>query len=140
MTFTTIVDAGPLVAFLNQADTHHEWAATQFSRLKPPFLTCEAVLSEVCFVLRSRGADAALALDMVGRGALSLRFSLADEIEPVRRLMRRYADMGASLADICLVRMSDLHSNCKVLTIDSDFLIYRRDGRRTIPLIAPFAA
>lgn len=67
-------------------------------------------------------------------------FSLAAEIEPVNRLMRRYANIGASLADVCLVRMSELHSNCKVLTLDRDFLIYRRDGRRTIPLIAPFDA
>lgn len=138
MTFTTIVDAGPLTAFLNRADTHHEWAATQFGLLKPPFLTCEPVLSEVCFVLKARGADAALALDLVDRGLLRVQFSLADEIRHVRRLMHRYADMGASLADICLVRMSELHSNCRVFTIDSDFLIYRRDGRRVIPLIAPF--
>jgi predicted nucleic acid-binding protein len=133
-----IVDAGPLVAFFNQTDTHHDWALEQFKRLKQPLLTCEAVLSEVCFLVKSRGGDATLPLEAVSRGALSLRFSLVEEIEPVRRLMRRYADIGASLADVCLVRMSELHANCKVFTTDSDFLIYRRDGRRTIPLIAPF--
>ena len=140
MTPTTIVDAGPLVAFFNQTDAHHDWASTQLKRLKGPLLTCDAVLSEVCFGLKSRGGDPGLLLEAVSRGALRPQFSLADEIEPVRRLMKRYADIGASLADICLVRMSELHTNCKVFTVDSDFRIYRRDGRRAIPLIAPFDA
>jgi predicted nucleic acid-binding protein len=136
----TIVDAGPLVAFFNRSDGHHDWAAAQFGSLKPPLLTCEAVLSEACFLLRAGGIDPALVLDAVARGAVRPDFSLAAETEPVRRLLRRYADLGASLADICLVRMSEIHSNCRVLTLDSDFLVYRREGRRAIPLIAPFAA
>jgi len=140
VTFTTIVDAGPLVALLNQNDTHHEWAVAQFGRLKAPLLTCEAAVSEASFLLKSRGADAAFVLDLMDRGVFRIGFSLGEELEPVRRLMRRYADVGASLADICLVRMSELHPKCKVLTTDRDFLIYRRDGRRIIPLIAPFDA
>ncbi len=134
----TIVDAGPLVAFFNQSDTHHNWAVAQFARLKPPLLTCEAVLSETCFLLISRELNPTLPLDFVARGAMRVEFSLAAEIEPVRRLMRRYRDTGVSFADACLVRMSEIYPDCTVLTIDRDFLIYRRDGRRTIPLLAPF--
>lgn len=97
-------------------------------------------MTEACFLLRSGRIDPAVALDAVRRGAIKLGFSLLDEIEPVSRLMRRYANVGASLADVCLVRMSELYSDCEVLTLDRDFLIYRRDGRRVIPLIAPFEA
>jgi predicted nucleic acid-binding protein len=136
----TILDTGPLVAFLNPADNHHEWAAAQLRRLKPPLLTCEIVLGEACFVLQARGRDPSAVLDMVARGAVKVEFSLTSDVEAVRRLLRRYADMGASLADVCLVRMSEIYSNCQVLTLDRDFLIYRRDGRRVIPLIAPFEA
>lgn len=109
----------------------------QFARLRPPLLTCDAVLSEACFLLRGAGV-AALPLEAVARGAILPDFSISAEIESIRRLMKRYEDIGVSLADACLVRMSELHTNCKLLTIDRDFLIYRRDGRRTIPLIAPF--
>jgi predicted nucleic acid-binding protein len=140
VTAHTLVDTGPLVAWFNRAERHHDWAVTQFRRLKPPLLTCEAVLTEVCFLLRSGRIDPAVALEAVRRGAIRLGFSLLDEIEPVSRLMRRYANVGASLADVCLVRMSELYSDCEVLTLDRDFLIYRRDGRRVIPLIAPFEA
>ena len=138
MTLRTIVDTGPLVAFFNKADSHHDWAVEQFARLTPPLLTCEPVLSEVCFLLAAGGLSPVLALDTITRGALRLEFSLSTEIEAVRRLMVRYRDIGASLADICLVRMSEIHARCEVMTIDRDFLVYRRDGRRTIPLIAPF--
>ena len=135
----TIVDAGPLVAFLNAADSHHLWASEQLTRLPSPLLTCEAVLTETCFLLASRGGDPIDAFQLVARGALRLEFSLATELEPVRQLMHRYAVAGVSLADACLVRMSEIHGECRILTLDRDFLIYRRHGRRTIPLIAPFA-
>lgn len=136
----TIVDAGPLVALFRSTDNQHDWAAAHFKRLKAPLLTCEAVLSETCFLLRSGGIDPAIVLDAIDRGIVQLDFSLAIEIESVSRLMRRYANIGASLADACLVRMSEIHSDCQVMTIDRDFLIYRRNGRRVIPLIAPFDA
>jgi predicted nucleic acid-binding protein len=123
---------------LNEAESHHLWAAEQFTHLPPPLLTCEAVLTEACFLVARRGGDPADVFQLVARGAVRLEFSLAAELEPVRQLMHRYADAGVSLADACLVRMSELLEPCQVLTLDRDFLIYRRHGRRTIPLIAPF--
>jgi predicted nucleic acid-binding protein len=136
----TLVDTGPLVAWFSRAERYHEWAVAQFRRLKPPLLTCEAVLTETCFLLRTGRIDPAVALDAVRRGAIKLDFSLHAEVESVNRLMRRFANIGPSLANICLVRMSEIHSDCKVLTLDRNFLIYRREGRRVIPLIAPFDA
>jgi predicted nucleic acid-binding protein len=138
VTTVAIVDAGPLVAYFNKHETHHDWAAEQFGRIKPPLLTCEAVMSETCFLLSGGGIDPAHALESVVRGIVRIDFSLSAESDSVHRLMVRYKDVGVSLADACLVRMSELHTRCEVMTIDRDFLIYRRDGRRIIPLIAPF--
>lgn len=135
---TTIIDAGPLVAYFISNDTHHDWATAQLQRLSAPLLTCESVLSEVCFLVRGSGVNPSQVLDFAKRGAVKVDFSLDREMEAIGRLMSRYEDNGISLADACLVRMSELHTRCKVLTTDTDFLIYRRDGRRTIPLIAPF--
>ncbi len=134
----TIVDAGPLVAFLHDGDSHNAWAAEQFSRMRGPFLTCEAAFSETCFLLVRARLDPSPALELLSRGALRIAFALADEIESVRALMNRYRNIGMSLADACLVRMSELHARSEIMTIDRDFLVYRRNGRRTIPLIAPF--
>ena len=138
MSIRTIVDTGPLVAFFSKGDSHHDWAVEQFASLTPPLFTCEPVITEVCFLLAGTGVGPNHALEAVARGGLKVDFALVAEIDPIRRLMARYRDAGISLADACLVRMSEIHSRCQVMTVDRDFLIYRRDGRRTIPLIAPF--
>jgi predicted nucleic acid-binding protein len=135
--FPVIVDAGPLVAFLNRRDTHHSWAVEALGRVRPPLLTCESVISEACFLLRrdAKGADGVL--ELVARDLLQVAFDLAQELDDVRRLMKRYADVPMSLADACLVRMSERYTKASVLTLDGDFRHYRRRGRQVIPLIAP---
>lgn len=137
MTRGVIVDTGPLVAFLNKRDTWHEWAVAQLAAIEPPIETCEAVLSEAAFLLRAdpRGSDALL--ELVGRNLVICSFHLDDALEHVRRLMKRYQDVPMSLADACLVRMTEERRASKVLTLDSDFRRYRRLGRQVIPLITP---
>jgi predicted nucleic acid-binding protein len=134
-----IVDAGPLVAFLNGNDSHHRWAREVLATVEPPLLTCEAVLSECCSLLHRipEGQDAMLKL--VARGVVEIGFSLRDELGAVRKLMERYASVPMALADGCLVRMSALMPRATVLTVDSDFKIYRRNRRQAIPLLSPHA-
>ena len=131
-----LLDTGPLVAYLDRRDRNHAWACEIFASVEPPFHTCESVISEASFLLRGleRGPDAVL--EMVERGLIDIGFSLADEIGPVRKLMKKYEAVPMSLADACLVRMSELDSESAVLTLDSDFHVYRRNRRNVIPLIA----
>ena len=132
-----IVDTGPLVALLNASDTHHEWTRRVLDNVEPPMFSCEAVLAEACFLLRriKRGQDAIL--DLVERGVVTVRFSLSSELGAVRKLMDRYASVPMSLADACLVRMSELDQKATVVTLDSDFKIYRRNRRQSIPTALP---
>lgn len=132
-----LLDTGPLVAFLNRADRLHEWAAAQWAEIEPPLLTCESVLSEACFLLRRSPGGAAAVLELVERGVVKLPFDVAPEADTIGKLLRRYADVPMSLADACLVRMAEQDSRARVFTADSDFRLYRAQGRRVIPLIAP---
>ena len=66
-----------------------------------------------------------------------MAMSLADKVSVVRALFERYENVLASLADACLVRMSELYESCRVITIDSDFRIHRRHGRKAIPVLTP---
>jgi predicted nucleic acid-binding protein len=134
----TLVDTGPFVAVLCDTDSFHSWAKQSFARVGGPVYTSEPVLTETMFLLARNGIDPLLALNAVLRGAVSIDFSLRDEAWAIHKLMTRYADVPAKLADISLVRMSELHPHCHILTMDRDFLIYRRNGRDKIPLIAPF--
>ena len=133
----TLVDSGPLVALLVRRDQHHDWAVQQFERLTAPLLTCEAVLSETQFLVHRFGGNPLAVLDMVARGALSLAFQVEDEIDRLHELQSTYRDLPMSLADACLVRMSELPSRCQVFTTDSDFRTYRRNGRQIIPTLLP---
>jgi uncharacterized protein len=137
MTAAVILDTGPWVALHCRNDAHHAWSVAQFGRFAGPFLTCEAVVAETCFLLARGGFDPSMALKLIQRGVVRVGMNLADELAPVTALFQRYENLPASLADACLVRMTELYDPCHVLTLDSDFHIYRRHGRKIIPLIRP---
>lgn len=131
-----IVDTGPLVALLVRTDDHHTWVVDQLRELSPPFLTCEPVLAEVAHLVRRVRHGLARFVDLLMSDLLRVEFDLMVERAAVGRLLRKYADRPMSLADACLVRLAELH-DAAVFTIDTDFGVYRKHGRRAIPLIAP---
>jgi predicted nucleic acid-binding protein len=135
MAASVLVDTGFVIALLSRRDRHHKWAVAQSPGLPPPWKTCDAVLSEAFHLLGSRGGPALSAL--LHRGAVLLAFDLADELDRVLDLMRKYADVPMSLADACLVRMSETVADPVILTTDADFRIYRRHGRQVVPCVTP---
>ena len=137
MTRTVMLDTGPLVALLNRRDHYHRWTTEQWADVKLPVLTCEAVLTEACFLLRELSGGPAAVLELVGRGVVKIAYGVEAEVEALGRLMTRYADVPMSLADACLVRMIERHPGAAVLTLDRDFRVYRAHGRRVIPAIMP---
>jgi uncharacterized protein len=134
-----LADTGPLVAYISETDQHHRWALAAFHSFYEPLHACEAVISEVLFLLRSDGVGVEAFLQRLERGAIKVDFSLDENRADVLNLLRKYADQPMSLADACLVRMAELHANCQIFTTDRDFLVYRRKVRHVIPLLAPFA-
>jgi len=129
-----IADTGFLVAFANANDKHHGWAVQLATGITEPLLTCEAVLAETAFHLES----ASVALAMVNDGLVALAFDCREHLVQLSRLADRYADRKADLADLCLVRMSELFPKHSVITIDrADFQVYRRNKRETIPILCP---
>jgi len=129
-----IADTGFVVAFLNRSDRYHEWAAEIGKGVSEPLLTCEAVLAEAAFQVGSAGRVLAL----VQEGLLRIAFDLPGNLEEVLELAERYRDRTPDLADLCLIRMSELFGNLPVLTVDeSDFRVYRRNRRDVIPIVSP---
>lgn len=135
MVASVVADAGFLVALLNRRDSHHRWAAAQARELRPPWITCEAVLSEAFFLLGAPGVSVLRA--MLQRRSLRLAFDLSAHLSPVLRLTEKYASVPMSLADACLVRMTETHADSLILTTDADFRVYRRHSRQVLPCRMP---
>ena len=131
---THILDAGPLIAALNRDDRHHRWAREQLSRLGPPFVSCPEAMAEAAAMTSQPIAI----VEMIRAGEIVLDFDLAAQSASVLALLKKYADREMDLADACIVRMTELVRDCRVITVDrGDFSVYRRNGRDLIPLIAP---
>lgn len=134
-----IADTGPLVAYFDKGARAHAWVRGEFEQLEDPLLSCQPVITEVLFLLKRDGLNPDWILAMIERGDLVCEFDLEGEVAAVRRLLYQYRDLPATLADVCLVRMSEIHPDSIVLTLDRDFSVYRKNRRQTIPLLAPFA-
>ena len=132
---TVLVDGGYLVALLNRNDQYMEWAAMQAARLPYPWLTCEAALSEAFHLLGRRGSPKLT--ELLRRGLALPKFNLESELQPVLSLLNKYSNVPMSLADACLVRMTEICPDPVLATTDSDFLIYRRHSRQVIPCLLP---
>lgn len=134
MSGRVIVDTDAIVATLNKRDQWHAVAAPRFLELPKPFYTCESVVSEACFRVGRRRLEV---IGLIANGLIKVSFSLGEEIEAVNALMNKYANVPMSLADACLVRMSELWTDSIVFTLDSDFRIYGKNRRQminTVPL------
>ena len=132
-----IIDTGVIVAYLSKSDKFHQWAKVELSKINPPLLTCEAVVVESCFLLKSTYGVVDLIFSLLRTKQITIPFSLTNEMAEVEVLMKRYENVPMSLADACLVRMSELIPGSVILTLDSDFRIYRKNRNEAIDLIIP---
>jgi predicted nucleic acid-binding protein len=121
-----LLDTGPLVALLSRHDSEHDRAKALFAACEPPLRTCEAVIAEACFLMRTVGPEGPAEVIALGRKRVyEVALSLTDHYTEVETLLRKYRKQRVSLADACLVRCAELHEEPRILTFDSDFGIYR---------------
>ncbi len=131
-----LLDTGPLVAYLYPRDAYHDWAVEQFSTLDLPFVTCEPVITEACFLIARNRMSPTHVLETVERGVVQVNFQLTEEAAALREAIARYDNVPMSLADACLVRLAEMTA-LPICTLDADFMIYRTQRRRPLNLISP---
>ena len=138
MRHTLLVDTGPLVALLDRSDLHHNWAVQSFKHIRSPLLTCEAVMAETMHLLRKLPPSLKTLSIWHGDGLIRCSFDFQEQAPAVWKLLAKYADTPMDFADACVVRMAEILPDPRVWTTDTDFLIYRRNARSIIPLLAPW--
>lgn len=132
-----LADSSALVALIDPRDGYHEWAEQRWREMDQPAQVCEPVLTEAFHLLRRVPKGRAILRGLWKRELITLNFALSHQDEPVRLLMERYENVPMSLADACLVRMSEIHEASMVWTLDADFRVYKRHGRQAIPVLMP---
>jgi predicted nucleic acid-binding protein len=134
-----LLDTSFLVALLNKADTRHSVCAGFHETMDRRLVTCEPVLAESCYLLRSAPAGIDLVLANLEEGIFEIPFRLAASVAQVRSIIEKYKDRPASLADACLVQMADELGTGDILTLDSDFAHYRWRRNRPFNLLIPLS-
>lgn len=137
MSQTIIIDTGFLVALLNRTEQHHAWVKSQLKNIPSPLLTCEAVITETCFLLQKIYQGEQTVLTMIEKQKIKIPLRLDEESPSIKELMQHYQSVPMSLADACLVRMTEIYPNSILLTLDNDFRIYRKNKNEIISLIIP---
>ena len=135
MAASVLVDFGFLVALLNNRDSNDQWATTTARQHPPPWVACEAVISESFYLLGDLGVLSLITF--LRRDKVISSFQFRDHLTEVLNLMQKYADVPMSFADACLVRMTEILPDPLLLTTDADFRIYRRHGRHVVPCVMP---
>lgn len=132
-----IIDTGVIVALVNRSEQTHEWVKNTLKSLSLPFFTCESVITESCFLLKNVHGGEDAVLNLISSNKLQIPFNLSEEVIAINQLMKQYKSVPMSLADACLVRMSELIRGSSVFTLDGDFRIYRQYKNQVIPVIMP---
>ncbi len=132
-----IADTGPLVAFLDRAERHHRWIVALIEEIEAPLLVCEPVLAEAFFLVRHLPKAQDALIDLLQNGSLRIAFRLDEHVATIHQLLKKYRDVPMSLADACVVCLAEIYDRHDVLTLDSDFAVYRKHGRVPLRLIHP---
>jgi predicted nucleic acid-binding protein len=132
-----IIDTGVIVALVNRREQTHQWVKNTLKSLSLPFLTCESVITESCFLLKNVHGGENAVLNLINSNKLQIPFNLSEEVTEIKQLIKQYKYVPMSLADACLVRMSELIKGSSVFTLDSDFIIYRQYKNQVISVIMP---
>ncbi|HET6629394.1 MAG TPA: PIN domain-containing protein [Woeseiaceae bacterium] len=131
----TLLDTGAIVGLLDRSERHHARIVETVSDLAEPLITCEAVITEVCYLLRNLASAPEAVIENIQAGVFQIPLRLVDRAAAMQKLLRKYRDVPMDLADACLVDLADQAGTGRILTLDSDFEIYRWRSRRKFELL-----
>jgi predicted nucleic acid-binding protein len=134
---SVLLDSSVIVALLDTREQFHERCVRVVEELVQPLVTCEAVISESCYLLRKVPHASEKILANVEEGIFQISFQLKRSATSVHAILRKYHDLPVSFADACLVQMADELDTGDILTLDSDFKHYRWRRTRNFHLLIP---
>ncbi len=136
MEVETIVDAGPLIGWLDAGDQWHQWSVSILSTRRVPLHTTEIVLGEACWQLGGNTQAAHALLDLIRRQSLILARPWAEQLAATQEIMLKYPTMDA--ADASLVTLAEMNPAAVLVTTDRrDFERCRGLRNRPLRIVLP---
>ena len=120
-----LLDTGVIVALLDRSERFHRACAQTIRQLEAPLITCEAVITESCYLLRNLSGAQEAVIENVAAGIFQVAFQLSQEAAGVKQVLRKYRDRKIDFADACLILLADQFGTADILTLDQDFATYR---------------
>jgi hypothetical protein len=131
-----LVDAGPLVALLDQSDLHHVACVTALKTLRDPLVTVWPAFTEAMYLLGSSWPGQKALWSRIETGALTLASLDESDATRMRELMEKYRDQPMDLADAALVRIAEREDLTRIFTVDRrHFSVYRPGRRRRFSIL-----
>ena len=130
-----LLDTSGIVALLDCSEQYHQACAEVMTVLRRPLITCEAVIAESCHLLRRMHGASEMLLKNIQTGIIHMPWRLVGRDLRISELMHQYAKVPMSFADACLVCMAEDFETADILTLDSDFEIYRWSSRKTFNML-----
>jgi predicted nucleic acid-binding protein len=130
-----LIDTGVIFALLDRNERAHQLCVQALQGLYRPLVTCEAVISESCYLLRHRPDIVNALLANITNGFFQIRFDLTNSVLQVQKLLEKYRDTPVDFADACLIQMADELDTGDILTLDSDFRHYRWRRNRSFQFL-----
>lgn len=132
-----LVDAGPLVAFVDADDQHHAKCVAALKGVREPLATVWPPLTEALYLLADLPKAQDALWEMLQRGALQLLPLDSSDVPRIRELMRKYANRPMDLADAAVIRVAEREGLRRIFTVDRrDFAVYRLHNR-VRPVLLP---
>ena len=132
-----LLDTGAIVALLDATDSFHRPCADALAELRAPLITCEPVIAESCYLLHNLDGAAEVILESIASREFLIPITLADMASPVQRIFRKYRDRRIDLADAALIHLANEFQTADILTVDSDFHVYRWGNNNAFRLLVP---
>lgn len=132
-----LLDTSVIVAWLNRRDDHHARCVAAIAGMRQPIATCEAVITESCYMMQSIPAAIDRVLANVADGTFQIPFQLSRCAPDISGILQKYRDTPADFADACLIAMANQLNTGDILTLDSDFKHYRWRRNRSFNLLVP---
>lgn len=129
---SSIIDAGPLIALFNKDDRYHNKIINFLKDYEGYLYTTWSVVTEVMHMLKSNHQCQINFLKFIERDGLEILNISSKSISRVIKLFEQYYDVPVDLADATLIVLSEQENINNILTIDSDFYIYRNKDNEYI--------